>query len=55
MMFKTQYYVVFCNVDAKRCEEFLFSLKDHKVKVYMMLTLQVLLWFPQATEPVNEV
>ena len=51
----TQYYVVFCHADAKRCEEFLFSLKDHKVKLYTMLTLQVLLWFPWATEPANGV
>jgi hypothetical protein len=41
-----KYYAFLCNVDAKRCEEFLFSPQDHKVKVYAMLTLQMLLWFP---------
>lgn len=39
----------FCSVDAERCEEILFSPKDHKVKLCVMLTLQVLLWSPRAT------
>lgn len=50
-----KYYAFLCNVDAKRCEEFLFSPQDHKVKVYAMLTLQMLLWFPWATELTDEV
>lgn len=50
-----QHCAVLCNVDAKRCEELLFSPQDHQVKVYRMLTSQMLLWFPWATEPANEV
>lgn len=30
----TQYYIVSCHADAKMYEEILFSLKDHKVKLY---------------------
>lgn len=33
----------------------MFSPQDHEVKVYRMLTSQMLLWFPWATEPANEV
>lgn len=50
-----QHYAVLCKVDAKRCEELLFSPQDHEVKVYRMLTSQMLPWFPRATEPANEV